>query len=464
MTNFKKELERFFVYFFAGISIFIVIFGVQRAKQGDQFTTSEGTKENDNSSNGSSQQASIFDIFTNTANKVLAASEEASAEGELYPTPWGDLATKVTVRDGKITSVDIPTLPDSPPSIYAKPILIRESMRMGSANVQAVTGATITTNAFKSSLESALAKAKTKKGVVTSKTSPTKNVATGITKQAQNVPTDTLPAMTPVVPVVQQTNTVPVPAGVSGTFTGNAVPTPWGNAVASVTLVNGRLTNVLMPTVPDSPPSVYAKSYLIRQALSSGNANIQGVSGATITSLAFKASLENALGKAATQGSVIVQPVVPQQLPPSPPAPVPTPVIIPPVITQPATTPTAIAPASISGTFVGNTYNTNWGPASASATFINGKITAVTMPQVPQSPPSIQAEPFLVAQALAAGSANIQGVSGATIVSNAFKLSLESAIAKASAQGTLSTPAPTTVIQAPTATPTTRRSRHDDDD
>jgi hypothetical protein len=68
--------------------------------------------------------------------------------------------------------------------------------------------------------------------------------------------------------------------------------------VASVSVANGKITAVSMPTIPNSPPSVYAEPYLVQQALAAGSANIQGVSGATYTSIAFKSSLESAIAKA----------------------------------------------------------------------------------------------------------------------------------------------------------------------
>ncbi len=90
------------------------------------------------------------------------------------------------------------------------------------------------------------------------------------------------------------------PAGKSGTLSGSVVYTPWGPVEVSATIANGTLTAVDTPQYPDSPPSVYAKSYLIRQAIAAGSANIQGVSGATYTSAAFAKSLENALAKQST--------------------------------------------------------------------------------------------------------------------------------------------------------------------
>lgn len=89
-------------------------------------------------------------------------------------------------------------------------------------------------------------------------------------------------------------------------FSGASYQTPWGNASAAIKVKNGRVVAVTMPQVPNSPPSQYAEQYLVNQALSAGSANIQGVSGATYTSLAFKSSLESALAKAKSQGQTIV--------------------------------------------------------------------------------------------------------------------------------------------------------------
>lgn len=117
----------------------------------------------------------------------------------------------------------------------------------------------------------------------------------------------------------------PTPIDITGakTFTGTPYQTPWGNAVASISIKNGRVVAATMPQVPNSPPSIFAEPYLVDQALRAGSANIQGVSGATFTSMAFKSSLENALLQAQTQGETItggtgvatstVKPVVPRK-------------------------------------------------------------------------------------------------------------------------------------------------------
>lgn len=65
----------------------------------------------------------------------------------------------------------------------------------------------------------------------------------------------------------------------------------------AIAIQGGKLVAVSTPDYPNSPPSQYAHSQLIAQALAAGSANIQGVSGATYTSLAFTRSLESALSQ-----------------------------------------------------------------------------------------------------------------------------------------------------------------------
>ena len=132
-----------------------------------------------------------------------------------------------------------------------------------------------------------------------------------------------------------------------------------------------------------------------------------------------------------------------------------------------AEVPTPIPPLSIDATgattITGTAYQTEWGNTVARISIKDGRIIAVSMPSFPNSPPSIYAEPFLVDQALKAGGANIQGVSGATYTSIAFKSSLENAIAKAGAQGQTITPNTETLV-APTTKPSVPRKYRDDDD
>lgn len=89
--------------------------------------------------------------------------------------------------------------------------------------------------------------------------------------------------------------------------------------------------------------------------------------------------------------------------------------------------------SSASGTYKGNTVQTRFGPVQVQITVANGKITDVTALQLTNTDgKSIQisnrAAPLLRSKVLAAQSADVQTISGATITSDAYLTSLQAAI------------------------------------
>ncbi len=93
---------------------------------------------------------------------------------------------------------------------------------------------------------------------------------------------------------ISQKNVVPK---TQTTSTGRTYSVPWGLVTVRVVFDNNKIIGIETPDYPDSPPSQYARAYLIKQSIKENSANIQGVSGATYTSLAFQHSLESALVK-----------------------------------------------------------------------------------------------------------------------------------------------------------------------
>ncbi|KAB2370736.1 FMN-binding protein [Actinomadura montaniterrae] len=86
-----------------------------------------------------------------------------------------------------------------------------------------------------------------------------------------------------------------------------------------------------------------------------------------------------------------------------------------------------------SGTYKGDVIDTRWGPVQVEITMSKGRLTAVKVLQVPSENPRDQeinqfAVPQLTQEALAAGSARIDSVSGATYTSEGYIQSLQSAL------------------------------------
>lgn len=114
------------------------------------------------------------------------------------------------------------------------------------------------------------------------------------------------------------------------------------------------------------------------------------------------------------------------------------------------TSPSAVSPASSStssssaassigatGTFTGTTATHHYGSVTVTVTMVNGKITKLTQNVVSDGDHhsesiNSQAIPVLKQEILAANSANVSTVSGATYTTQAYLTSLQSALDKAS--------------------------------
>jgi uncharacterized protein with FMN-binding domain len=88
------------------------------------------------------------------------------------------------------------------------------------------------------------------------------------------------------------------------------------------------------------------------------------------------------------------------------------------------------------GTYTGSVADAYYGNVQVSATVSGGKLTDVTFLQYPNTHATSvvinqQAMPYLKQEAIAAQSANVQIVSGATFTSQAFQQSLQAALSQA---------------------------------
>ena len=98
-----------------------------------------------------------------TAATLPAAADAATGKrytGAIESTPYGRVRVAITLKGRKITSVAYSASPDTSQSYqleaYALPLLRQEVLRAQSYRVHTVSGVTITSEAFDSSLYSAM--------------------------------------------------------------------------------------------------------------------------------------------------------------------------------------------------------------------------------------------------------------------------------------------------------------------
>lgn len=94
------------------------------------------------------------------ANKTAKAKQY---KGPLVDMRWGPVQAAIAVKGKKITNVKISTLPENFRSQFidqqAVPLLKQETLQAQSANIDTVSGATLTSEAYIQSLQGALKKA-----------------------------------------------------------------------------------------------------------------------------------------------------------------------------------------------------------------------------------------------------------------------------------------------------------------
>ncbi|MFD5340267.1 FMN-binding protein [Streptomyces hawaiiensis] len=194
--------------------------------------------------------------------------------------------------------------------------------------------------------------------------------------------------------------------GVNGAVTGDAAQTQYGAVQVRLTMNNGKISQAEAVQAPKGGRSdqITASSVprLNQAVVAAQSADIDAVSGATYTSAGYKKSLQSALDKAkasagSQQGSGGAQ------------------------------------------TLTGDVAQTQYGPVQVRVTVAGGKITKAEAVQAPKGGRSDQitssSVPRLNQAAVAAGTADIDAVSGATYTSAGYKKSLQSALDKAPAGG-----------------------------
>ena len=90
----------------------------------------------------------------------------------------------------------------------------------------------------------------------------------------------------------------------NGTYTGAAANAYYGNVQVQVTVANGKIADVTFLDYPQDRGTSrsinsYAMPQLTQEAIQAQSANVNGVSGASDTSAAFRQSLSSALTQAA---------------------------------------------------------------------------------------------------------------------------------------------------------------------
>ncbi|MFH8468153.1 FMN-binding protein [Streptomyces sp. NPDC017991] len=203
---------------------------------------------------------------TTTEASAPASTPSASSSGDgssqvlkgtTVDTEKGPVQVEVTFDGDEITAVKLLQQPNHPQTEAAVPKLVAETLEAQSADVDTVSGATITSDGYRESLQAAID-------------------AQGESASAAS----SSPSASAAAPQV---------------VAGSAVNTEKGTVQVEVTFDGDTIGSVRMLQQPNHPQTEAAVPKLIASTLEAQSADVDAVSGATITSEGYVESLQAAL-------------------------------------------------------------------------------------------------------------------------------------------------------------------------
>ncbi len=147
------------------VTVVVLLFGYRTSTEGPGTTaalpavTPATTTE---SSDTTSRSTPSTPKATRSATAV--PSTKTVVTGDQEQTQWGPVQVELTITGGSITSVAVPVYPngngrDAQINSFALPQLVQETISAQSASIDMISGATVTSDGYLRSLQSALDKA-----------------------------------------------------------------------------------------------------------------------------------------------------------------------------------------------------------------------------------------------------------------------------------------------------------------
>jgi uncharacterized protein with FMN-binding domain len=162
-------MRRIVIWLASTVTVVVLLFGYHTSTDATEPATASTapspTTEPSGSSSSSSSKASRSSGSSSTPSRSSSSPAPSSTAktytGDVAETRWGPVQVRITVAASKITKVTVVQQPSGNPkdteiNDYAQPILIQDSIDAQSAQIDMVSGATVTSDGYLQSLQSAI--------------------------------------------------------------------------------------------------------------------------------------------------------------------------------------------------------------------------------------------------------------------------------------------------------------------
>ena len=148
-------MRRLTLWLLSTVSVLVLLFGYHTSTDSSLAVNPPTSIVGDSADTGSA------DTGSDTGSTDDGSTGATTVTGEAVSTQWGPVQVELTVQDGEITAVDVVQYPqgnheDVEINSYAIPVLVQETLDQQSADIDMVSGATVTSTGYVQSLQSAL--------------------------------------------------------------------------------------------------------------------------------------------------------------------------------------------------------------------------------------------------------------------------------------------------------------------
>ena len=151
-------MQRIVLWFMSTLTVVVLLFGYRTSTSSSLAGTVVAAPP---ASTGSSGTGSSSSSTGSSGSSAGSSSGGKTVTGPVAQTRWGPVQVQVTVAGGKITDVTVVEYPTENPrdqeiNAYAIPELVKQTLDAQSAEVDMISGATVTSEGYAQSLQGAL--------------------------------------------------------------------------------------------------------------------------------------------------------------------------------------------------------------------------------------------------------------------------------------------------------------------
>jgi uncharacterized protein with FMN-binding domain len=151
-------MRRIVMWFLSTVTIVVLLFGYHTSTSGPSSASEQVISSGSSSGGGSTGTSSTT---SGSSSGASSGASSGTVTGPAVDTRWGPVQVEITTSGGKISDVEVVEYPDNNPrdqeiNSYALPILVQETLDAQGADIDMVSGATVTSGGYVQSLQAAL--------------------------------------------------------------------------------------------------------------------------------------------------------------------------------------------------------------------------------------------------------------------------------------------------------------------